>query len=352
MSKARRRVGMQAVADHVGVSIATVSNALNRPAMVSDAVRARVEEAVKELGYVPNAAARSLRTGVTSSMGALFFDIANPFFSRVTRAMSNVANERGHVLTVLSTDQDPERETEGLRFLVEHGVRAVVVTTAMDDLDHLVEVQRQGVAVLLLAQQSDRPQIGSIALDDAGGMRAVVEHLLDRGARHLGFVDGPGAARQHVVRLRAVRETLARAGLDPERHLTTVVAPTADPVGGREATTRLLEQTRGRLDAVVGVNDFTALGAFQALQDAGLAVPDDVLLTGFDDIGFASLLAVPLTTVHQPLDELGALAVDAVLDMSQGRRAEPVHRTLPATLVARASTDRPTTAPENEVSAS
>lgn len=329
---------ISAVAKLASVSVATVSNVLNRPEIVSSTLRHRVEDAVRSLGYVPNAAARSLRRGVTESVGAVFFDISNPFFATVTRHMATMASERGHILTVMSTDQDPDREHMALEFLFQHGVRAIVVTTAMANLDHLSDLQSRGVAVTLLAQASDRAEIGSVTIDDAGGMQMVVEHLLDRGARHFGFLDGPRSARQHILRREAVRHVLTAAGLDLGEALTTVVAPSPDPAGGRVAMAELLRLTNKRIDAVVCINDYTAIGAIQALNDAGLNVPDDVAVTGFDDIDAAALLAVPLTTIRQPLVELGTLAVNSVLDVAQNGTARPEQLLLAPTLMCRPST--------------
>lgn len=339
---------ISAVAELAGVSVATVSNVLNRPEVVSSTLRHRVEKAVASLGYVPNAAARSLRRGVTASVGAVFFDISNPFFATVTRQMATVASEHGYVLTVMSTDQDPDREEKALEFLLQHGVRAIVVTTALANLDHLVELQGRGVAVTLLAQASDREEIGSVTIDDAEGMRLIVEHLLSGGATRLGFIDGPRSARQHILRRASVEDALTAAGRGLTEALTTVIAPSPDPAGGRVAMAELLRLTEGRLDAVVCINDYTAIGAIQALGDAGLRVPQDVAVTGFDDIDAAALLAVPLTTVRQPLADLGTLAITTVMDVAEGRAALPAHHVLAPTLIRRPSTATPNLNDEGE----
>lgn len=331
------RVGMHDVAREAGVSVATVSNAINRPEMVSRQLRDRVGVAIDKLGFIPNAAARSLRTGRTASLGAVVFDLANPFFAVVARHMANVAHDRGYALTVMSTDQVPGREDASLDFLIRHGVSGVVVTTALPDLDRLAAVHDSGVAVTLLAQESTHPAIGSVHLDDDAGMHLIVEHLLATGRRRFGFVDGPGRARQHVARRAALLRVLDDAGLDPAAHLTEVVAPAPDMSGGRAAVAELLGRAGADLDAIVCINDYTAIGVLLGLQEAGLTVPDDIAVTGFDDIEIAELLAVPLTTIRQPMRELGEIAVSQLVDACETGAPMP-HRVLVPELIARAST--------------
>lgn len=331
------RVGMQAVAREARVSVATVSNVINRPEVVSAQLRTRVEKAIAKLGYIPNAAARSLRTGNAESIGAVVFDLANPFFAVASRHMANAASERGYMLTVMSTDQEPAREETSLDFLLQHSVRGVVVTTAMPDLEKLAAVHHRGVAVTLLAQESDHPAIGSVHVDDFAGMHLIVEHLVATGRRRFGFVDGPGRARQHVARRAALLRVLDDAGLDPATHLTEVIAPAPDQTGGREAAAELLARVGSALDAIVCINDYTATGVLLALHDAGVQVPGDVAVTGFDDIEIAELLAVPLTTVRQPMAQLGAFAVGDLVDACETGEPMP-HRVLATELVVRAST--------------
>lgn len=331
------RIGMHDVAREAGVSVATVSNVINRPEIVSKQLLTKVGKAIDELGFIPNAAARSLRTGKAESIGAVVFDLANPFFAVVSRHMANVANHRGYALTVMSTDQVPKREESSLDFLIRHGVRGLVVTTALPDLKKLAAVHDRGVAVTLLAQESDHPAIGSVHIDDFVGMHLIVKHLLASGRRKFGFIDGPGRVRQHVARRAALIRVLQDAGLSPSEHLTEVVAFAPDLNGGRAATHELLERVGSDLDAIVCINDYTAIGAMLALQSSGVRVPDDIAMTGFDDIEVAGLLAVPLTTVRQPMAELGQIAIGQLIDAFDTTESMP-HRVLIPELVVRAST--------------
>lgn len=331
------RVGMHAVAKEAGVSVATVSNVINRPELVSPPLQRRVAKAVTKFGFIPNAAARSLRTGRTDLIGAVVFDLANPFFAVVSRHMSNAANDRGFGLTVMSTDQDPIREAASLDFLLRQGVSGIVVTSALPDLDRLVAIREQGIAVTLLAQESDHPSIGSVHVDDFAGMKLLVEHLVSTGHTKIGFIDGPGEVRQHVVRRNALLQVLADSHLDPDQHLRTVTAFAPDSDGGRAAMDELLKISKGQLDAVVCINDYTAVGAMLALRAAGLKVPQDVAVTGFDDIEMAELLAVPLTTIRQPTAELGKTVIEQLIDGGSTTGAMQ-HRVLAPELMIRRST--------------
>lgn len=333
----KRRIGMHAVAKEAGVSVATVSNVLNRPEMVSKQLQRRVARAVEKLGYIPNAAARSLRTGRAETIGAVVFDLANPFFAVASRHMSNAANLLGYGLTVLSTDQDPVRETKSLDFLLRQGVRGIVVTSAIADLDRLAQIRRQGIGVTLLAQHSEHPEIGSAGVDDYSGMVLLVQHLLSEGRTRIGFIDGPGDVRQHVARRKAIHQVLSGAGLSSPPHFTSVTASAPDSTGGRQSVIQLLEASNFQLDAVVCINDYTAVGAILGLQDAGLTVPHDVAVTGFDDIEMAALLAVPITTVKQPTAQLGQAVIEQVISTTD-QGTDAIQLVIPPELIIRNST--------------
>lgn len=332
-------MGLRAVADAAGVSTATVSNVLNRPDLVSAELRLRVDRAVRELGYVPNIAARSLRTGYTASIGAVFFDVANPFFAMIARHMGNEASDRGYALIVMSSDQKRDREDAGLDFLVGHGVRGIAVTTAYPDLAALLDLQEKGFEITLLAQESDHPDIGSISIDDELGMTLLTRHLIEGGRRRIGFINGPGTARQHIRRRNGILGVLEDAGLDPAEYLVEIVASAPDSDGGYSATLELLAQGHP-LDALMCVNDYTAVGAIAALESAGLSVPDDIAVTGFDDVELASVMAVPLTTIRQPLAKLGRLAADVLMNAIEDREFCLPRVVLPPELVVRRSTTR------------
>ncbi len=314
-SRGRRRttVGIKDVAARAGVSVASVSNALNRPEIVSDELARRVSAAIKELGFVPSATARSLRTGRVESIGGLFFDLANPFYASVARHMSSTAADRGYAVTASSSDQDVFREEMSLDFLYGRGIRGIAVSTARRDVGPLLRLQDRGMSLVLVAQGSPHPDLGWIGVDDRRAMSELTEHVIATGRRRIGVINGPGRAIQHENRMRGVRDAVRRAGLSDLAQPIEIMASAPDMAGGRAAARTLVERFPD-LDAIMCINDYTATGALAAMQEAGRRVPEDVALTGFDDVDVARVLAVPLTTVRQPVEMIGRRAAELLID--------------------------------------
>ncbi|WP_277208022.1 LacI family DNA-binding transcriptional regulator [Isoptericola croceus] len=305
-----RRTSISDVARHAGVSVGTVSNVLNRPDRVSPDTRERVETAIAELSFVRNGSARQLRAGRITTVGAIVLDISNPFFTDVTRGIEERLTADDYTLMVASSDRDPEREARYLRLFEEHGVRGVMVVPTADSIDHLLAVRRRGIGVVLLDHPSPVDSVSSVAVDDVHGGALATRHLLDQGHTRIAFLNGAHSIRQCADRLAGVRQALAEAGHDPAEALVEVQV-SLDADGGEAGTRALLDGDRPT--AVFCVNDLVALGALRTLRRAGVSVPDDVALVGYDDVTFAAELATPLTSVRQPRHELGARAADLML---------------------------------------
>lgn len=319
-----RRSSISDVARHAGVSLGTVSNVLNRPDRVSSATRDRVLQSIEELRFVPNGSARTLRAGTITTVGAILLDIANPFFTEVARGIEDRLSQDDYTLMLASSDEDPAREQRYLRLFEEHGVLGVLVTPAEAEIDHLVELRRRGVQVVLLDRTSPVPEIASVAVDDVAGASMAVSHLLDLGHRRIGFINGPPTIKQCVDRRAGAVRALAAAGLGRSA-LVEVEVPYLNADGGEAGVSELL----GRDDlptALFCVNDLTALGAMRTLRAHGLRIPDDMAVVGYDDVNFASMLTTPLTSVRQPTHELGRVAADLLLRAaaSEGRVAQHV----------------------------
>jgi LacI family transcriptional regulator len=306
-----RRRSIRDVAERANVSVGTVSNVLNNPELVADATRERVEQAIAELGFVRNGSARQLRAGQSRSVGAIVLDVANPFFTEVTRGIEDRLREDNLLLVLCSSDDSAEKEQHYLTVLEEQRVRGVLVTPAGRDLSTLARMQQLGMAVVLLDRPSPTPDFCSVAVDDARGGELAGRHLLDAGHQVIGFITGPRTIRQCADRRRGLRKAVRAAGLDPDRAIREVVAPlNAD--GGDSAVDELLA-SGPRPTALFCVNDITALGALRGLRRAGLAVPDDIAVVGYDDVEFASMLSTPLTSVRQPKYQIGSAAADLLL---------------------------------------
>jgi DNA-binding LacI/PurR family transcriptional regulator len=303
-------VGIKEVAQRAGVSPGTVSNVLNRPERVAPATRARVEQAIRELGFVRNGSASTLRAGQSRAIGLVVLDVGNPFFVEVARGVEDVVSDRDHAVILCNSGESPRREARNLRVLAEQRVRGVLITPADEDLSLLDDLRERGVAVVLV-DHSATGDVCSVSVDDVAGGDLAVAHLLSRGAKRLAYVTGPLVIRQCADRRKGGRRALRAAGL-PARVLEDVVVPEMNASGGGLAAEKLLA---GDLpDAIFCANDLLALGVLRALSQAGVRVPDDVALIGYDDIEFSSAAAVPLSSIRQPTYQLGKIATELLLD--------------------------------------
>jgi LacI family transcriptional regulator len=303
-------VGIKEVARRAGVSPGTVSNVLNRPERVAAATRTRVEDAIRELGFVRNGSAATLRAGQSRAVGLVVLDVGNPFFVEVARGVEDVVSDRDHAVILCNSGESPEKESRNLRVLAEQRVRGVLITPAGDDVSGPRRLRDRGIAVVYV-DHSATGDVCSVAVDDVAGGDLAVRHLLDGGARRVAFVSGPHAIRQCSDRRRGAARALEAAGLPPDA-LTDVVVPEMNPHGGQLAAGRLLGQ--GLPDAVFCANDLLALGVLRALLQAGVDVPGDVALIGYDDIEFSAAAAVPLSSIRQPTYQLGKIATELLLE--------------------------------------
>lgn len=305
-------MGIKQVAQHAGVSPGTVSNVLNRPERVAAATRARVEQSIRELGFVRNGSASTLRAGHSSTIGLMVLDLANPFFTDLARGVEDVASERGYAVILSSSGESGERERRNIRVFAEQRVRGVLVTPVGDDGENADLLRERGVPVVLLDHPTARANQCSVAVDDVAGGELAVGHLLSSGARTLAFVTGPSSLRQCTDRRKGALRALRTAGLGREA-MRELAVPAMNARAGQDAARRLLDN--GPLpDAIFCANDLLALGVLRVLLQAGLKVPSDVALIGYDDIEFSAAAAVPLSSVRQPTYQLGRIATELLLE--------------------------------------
>jgi LacI family transcriptional regulator len=305
-------VGIKQVAQLAGVSPGTVSNVLNRPERVAPATRARVEQAIKDLGFVRNGSASTLRAGQGRTIGLMVLDIGNPFFAEVARGVEDECSGRGYAVILSSSAASPEREERNMLMLAEQRVRGVLITPVDDAGGRLDRLRERGVAAVMLDHIATQPHQCAVAVDDVAGGDMAVAHLLARGAGTVAYVTGPLSIRQCADRRAGARRALAAAGR-PGAALREVVAPTMTPRAGQQAAERLLAEGRPP-DAIFCANDLLAMGVLRALLLAGVDVPGDVALIGYDDIEFAAAAAVPLSSIRQPMYQLGRIATEMLLD--------------------------------------
>jgi LacI family transcriptional regulator len=326
--------GIRDVAERAGVSVGTVSNALNHPEKVSAEARDRIQAAIAELGYVRNDAARVLRAGRSSTIGLVVLDVRNPFFTDLARGAEEEAARHGLSVILGNSDEHPGREAGYLDLFEEQRVRGVLISPYGDIDARLRRLHDRGIGAVLVDRASGDRRFSSVSVDDVAGGRLAVRHLLDTGRRRIAFVGGPAGILQVADRLAGARDAVAQV---PGATLDVVPTAALTVLEGRRAGLELLAGSRP--DAIFAANDLVATGLLQALVMEGSArVPDDVALIGYDDIDFAMSAMVPLSSVRQPAALIGQTAVRILLELEEEPAALARQVVFQPELVVRAST--------------
>ncbi|MFI6391164.1 LacI family DNA-binding transcriptional regulator [Nonomuraea sp. NPDC050547] len=313
------------VARLAGVSSATVSRVINRNYPVAESTRARVEAAINELGYVANAHARALAGATNRTVGIIINDVIDPFYAFIARGVEREATAQGRLCIICCTQGSHEQELALIDLLHEQRADAVIlVGGAYEDRAYATQVGRRARALhasgstLVLC---GRPSVGGdvptkvVEYDNEGGAFAVTDHLITQGHRQILFLGGPALFSTTVARLAGHRRALELRGLD---YADELVQP--GPLSrrfGYERVRELLAEGAG-FTAIFAANDNVAAGAMQALEAAGLTVPGDMSVVGYDDVPLAQELRPRLTTVRIPLEEMGRQAVRLALGISDG----------------------------------
>lgn len=338
---APRRSGMREVAQAAAVSVSTVANVLNNPALVAADTRQRVEEAMALVGFVRSGPARQLRGLPSPIVGVVTLDQANPFYALINRGIEDRLADAGCMLVASSTDVDLDREAHALRVLEEQAVRGLIIAPTNQDLSQLTKISNRGTPIVLLDCQRGQHDLCAVAVDHALGGQLATEHLLELGHRRLAYLLAPTLIAPVAERYAGACRAVAAAGLDPDRALVTeTVSPTAFYEGADAAVASLLARPEPPT-AIMCFNDMAALGAIRALHRMGLRVPTDISVIGYDDLQFTGQVNPALTSVSVPINQLGQAAAELLLD--EGRRGHQHReiRYLPK-LVVRESTAAPT----------
>ncbi|HEY0953800.1 MAG TPA: LacI family DNA-binding transcriptional regulator [Roseateles sp.] len=319
------------VARVAGVSVATVSRALNGADNVLPDTRQRILDAARELRYAPSGAARSLITRKTDTVGALLPDLHGEFFSELIRGIDQAARSRGLHLLLSSSHDDADEAAAALRAMNGRVDGLVVMSPHADD-DFLAQNLPHNLPAVLLNSGVRRPSQRVFAVDNYGGAREMTEHLVRSGRRRIAFLGGPAANFEARERERGYRAGLGR-GTQP-----WLLDGDFSETGGQRAGAALLALPASqRPDAVFAANDIMAIGLLGALQAGGVRVPEDIALAGFDDIPVARYVSPALTTMHVPIAALGSQALDALADALEGPAAGVDATVMPVQLVVRRS---------------
>jgi LacI family transcriptional regulator len=337
-SQVTRIVGIKDVAQDAGVSVGTVSNAINRPDLVAPETRERVVAAIERLGYVRSEAARSLRAGTSRIIGQLVLDMANPFFAEVAAGAARAAVTAGLRVMLCNSDNDPAEEAAYLSLFAEQRVRGVLLTPADPSGADLGVLRRHEIPFVLVDRVTSDGC--SVSVDDVAGGRMAGAHLVQTGHQLIAYVSGPMSFAQCRDRRDGALAAITAHGL-PADALALIEADRMDVASGREAGRALVLLAR-RPTAVFCANDLLALGVLQALYAAGVSVPEEMAIIGYDDIEFAGAAAVPLSSVRQPSAEMGQMAAGLLVEEITAAPGQHRHRrvVLEPELVVRESTRR------------
>lgn len=323
------------VARRAGVSKSLVSLVMRGSPNVSDEKRTAVLRAAEALGYRPNAAARSLASRRSHVIGVMLSDVLNPFFTELIGGIEEAAIAAEYRALFNTGSRNPELEAVAIDTFLELRTDGLILAGPVLDEDVIAEAARE-VPVVVMTRQIEVPGVDSVSNDDYRGAGMVVDHLVELRHRHIAHIDGgsgAGARRRRQGFLRRMR----KHGL---AETARVVAGTYTEEGGAKGVLELLASGPPPT-AIFASNDLAAVGALHALEDQGLAVPEDVSLVGYDNTTLAQLGHIALTTIHQPRREMGFQAVQLLIERLDGGRSEPRHILIEPSLMARRTTAPP-----------
>ena len=332
---AKERVTIKDVAHMAAVSPTTISRFLNHHISLPPDTAARIKHAVDKLGYRPNQLARNLSRGQSGMIGLVTPDIANPFFAQLASAAAEEASAHGFHILLCSTQNDPQKELAYLQLLDTRQLDGLVVLTscaANETLGGYVSARSQ---VVLIDEDANVPGVPKVFVENQGGGHLATQYLIAHGHQRIAHIGGPKFIFSAKERFAGYAAALTEHNLPLDSSLTLFGLYT--DAFGQEAANHLLDLPEPPT-AIFAASDYVALGVLRALQKRGLSVPRDLSLVGFDDIALASLLQPALTTIRQPIDQLGQEGVKLLVSMlSADSKPKPQVQRLPVTLVERDS---------------
>jgi LacI family transcriptional regulator len=313
------------VASAAGVSVGTVSNVMNNPSKVAAKTVAKVQAAIDSLGFVRNDAARQLRAGRSRSVGLVVLDVRNPFFTDLARGAEDAAIAHGMSILLANSDEAIERELAMLGLFEEQRVHGVLVTPVSDNLEPFIKARDRGTPIVLVDRKSRDANFSSVSVDDVAGGYLAAKHLVETGRKRLAFVGGPLSIQQVADRLKGAQKLVAETqGVS----LEVVPCRSLSVVSGRDFGLELLKRPKdARPDAVFAANDLVAIGLMQACMGSDvIRIPQDLSIVGYDDIGFAETAIVALTSIRQPTHEMGARAIELLMQEAAAQGDKPMRK--------------------------
>ena len=301
-------MSLRDIAKHAGVSVGTASNVLNRPGLVAPETVKRVQQVMDELGYIPNGYVKQMSVGHSRTLGLVVPNVFNPFFAEVARGVEDAAAKKNYAVFICNTDESPDREERFMGVLVEQLVKGVLITPTSMKPAHIKTLRERGISVGLLSAPGKSSSECSVTVNDVFGAEIAIEHLVELGHQHIAWICGPDSIPQVIDRTKGV----AIAAKHHKIQVDTVRSPSMKFDGGVQAAEEILAMNP-RPTGIFCANDLLALGVMRTLLAAGVKIPEDISLIGYDDIEFALTAPVPLSSIIQPAYQLGYTATQLLL---------------------------------------
>ena len=343
-------VTIRDVAKESGFSSTTVSIVLNNAPLaryIPAATKKKIERAAEKLGYRPNQFARSLRSKRSHTVGVMVFDMTDPFCTLILRGIENTLYQASYLPILTDVHNEGSRFERYLEMLLDRRIEALIVIAnwVFLDINLLADLEKSSIPTAMIGCELKTDSISSVIVDNELGGHIAIEHLHSLGHRKIAIIRGPKALTDSSPRWRGIRNFAKESGLEIDSRLVVDMPESRDPVSsfenGYKLTEELLRQKRS-FTAILAFDDMSAFGAIRALNRAGVKVPEQCSVIGFDDVATSAIYTPSLTTVRQPMETMGASAVGVVLDginaVLEKREATPRHRKVAPELVVREST--------------
>lgn len=343
----KKQATLSDIAATIGVAPMTVSRVLNESGYVSEEMREKVLKAAKQMNYRRNGLARNLKRQRTETVGLVLGDISNPYSTELANSVRETLSAHGYNLFICISEHSAKEDIIAFRSLVDHNVDGIIVATRSnrEGDEYLRDIADSDMPTVVVGRDFHYDDVDYIAADNLTGGFEATQHLIDLGHRRIGFIGASMNNRAGLKRLQGYLKALEEHDIEIDDRLVTGRKDSSSEVPGYstekmgyEGMKRLLSLPN-RPTAVFARNDFTAIGAMTAIKEAGLSIPNDIAIVGFDDIPLAVHTSPPLTTVRQPMRLQGQLAADLLLKRIRGdENAERIERVLDCELIIRKST--------------
>jgi LacI family transcriptional regulator len=343
-------VTIREVAKESGFSSTTVSIVLNNAPLaryIPAATKKRIEKAAKKLGYRPNLFARSLRSQRSHTVGVMVFDMTDPYCTLVLRGIENSLYQSSYLPILTDVHNERSRFERYLEMLLDRRVEGLIVLAnwLFVNIDVLADLEKSSIPTVMIGQELQTDSVSSVIVDNEVGAYTAIEHLYLLGHRKIAFIRGPKTLGDSAPRWKGIKSFAKESNLDLDPQLILDLPESRDPISSFEAGYKLTEELVKRkrpFTALMAFDDMTAFGAIRALTKAGLRIPEQCSVIGFDDVAASGLYTPSLTTVRQPMEAMGAMAVSIMADginaVLEKREVSAVHRKMAPEIAVREST--------------